>query len=83
MIDLAALHVDDDALGPAAVIVIEVEAAVNAGIRTMPPVVGQLGVHRAQRPTHPMTGDAPFPLPADWPSRGALNIHMTVLPTLH
>ena len=50
-IDVAALDLDDDALGLAAVVVEEVDVAVDASVGSAPSVVGRPGVHQTQSPS--------------------------------
>ena len=49
-VDVAALDLDDDALGLAAVVVEEVDVAIDAGVGATAAVVGGTGVHEAQGP---------------------------------
>ena len=49
-VDVAAFHLHDDALGLAAVVVKEVDVAVDAAVSALAFVAGRAGVHQAQRP---------------------------------
>ena len=57
-VDVAALDLGDDALGPAAVVVEEVDVAVDPGVRAATAVVGGAGIGRGPGPTT-RTGSGP------------------------
>ena len=60
--DVAALDLDDDSLGLAAVVVEEVDVAVYAGVGAATSTVGGAGVHQSQRPVLELVASVVFGL---------------------